>query len=73
MGKDAVAPLAGPSRQQNSKKLKKNAKPLVRTSKLKKLTEKQKIEALEKAAVDYVYWNIPSVHHKLITRTGGSS
>ncbi|KAF9564064.1 DEAD-domain-containing protein [Agrocybe pediades] len=46
--------LAGPSRKQNTKKGKKDAKPQVRTSKLKKLTEKQKIEALEKAVHEYV-------------------
>ncbi|KAF8186394.1 P-loop containing nucleoside triphosphate hydrolase protein [Pholiota molesta] len=45
--------LAGPSRHQNPKKSKKNAKPAIRTSKLKKLTEKQKIDALEKDAMDF--------------------
>ncbi|PPQ92191.1 hypothetical protein CVT25_008965 [Psilocybe cyanescens] len=50
-----VTPLAGPSRHQNAKKSKskQKPKPAVRTSKLKKLTEKQKIEALEREAMDY--------------------
>ncbi|KAF9485667.1 DEAD-domain-containing protein [Pholiota conissans] len=54
MVKEQVMPLAGPSRHQNVKKSKKNAKPAIRTSKLKKLTEKQKIEALERDATNFV-------------------
>jgi ATP-dependent RNA helicase DDX10/DBP4 len=55
MAGDKAAPLAGPSRLQNAnKKSKAKAKPAVRTSKVKKLTEKQKIEALERAAMTYV-------------------
>ena len=57
MGKESVLPLAGPSRHQNAKKTKKDAKPLVRTSKIKKLSEKQKIGALEQAALKYVRRN----------------
>lgn len=58
-------PLAGPSRHQNQNKNAKNAgnknkkqntkqKPAVRTSKIKRITEKQKIEALERDAMSYV-------------------
>jgi ATP-dependent RNA helicase DDX10/DBP4 len=54
MVKEQAIPLAGPSRHQNAKKTKKNAKPAIRTSKLKKLTEKQKIDALEKDVMDFV-------------------
>ncbi|KAF8964766.1 P-loop containing nucleoside triphosphate hydrolase protein [Flammula alnicola] len=54
MVKEQVLPLAGPSRHQNSKKSKKDTKPAIRTSKLKKLTEKQKIDALERDAMNYV-------------------
>ncbi|KDR77269.1 hypothetical protein GALMADRAFT_246577 [Galerina marginata CBS 339.88] len=54
MAKGDVAPLAGPSRHQNAKKSKKDSKPQVRTSKVKKITEKQKIGALELEATNYV-------------------
>ncbi|KAF5325153.1 hypothetical protein D9619_009771 [Psilocybe cf. subviscida] len=54
MAGDKSAPLAGPSRHQNAnKKSKAKPNPTVRTSKVKKLTEKQKIEALERAAMTY--------------------
>ncbi|KAF8909649.1 P-loop containing nucleoside triphosphate hydrolase protein [Gymnopilus junonius] len=49
-----VAPTAGPSRTQNAKKSKKDAKPKTRTSKLKKLTEKQIIDQLEKEVMSFV-------------------
>ncbi|KAI0059949.1 DEAD-domain-containing protein [Artomyces pyxidatus] len=49
-----MAPQAGPS--QPRQKVKKNKKPVhtVRSSKVKKLTEKQRIDALEKAAEQFV-------------------
>lgn len=49
----ATQPKAGPSTQKarNSKKPTKN---VVKSSKLKKLSEKQKIEALERNAMEYV-------------------
>jgi hypothetical protein len=66
MVKEQAIPLAGPSRHQNATKSKKNAKPAIRTSKLKKLTEKQKIDALEKDAMDFVS-TLPK-HYCLRTR-----
>ncbi|KAH9474710.1 ATP-dependent RNA helicase dbp4 [Psilocybe cubensis] len=52
-----MIPLAGPSRQhapnKNKNKQKQKQKPVVRTSKLKKVAEKQKIEALERDAMSY--------------------
>ena len=51
MVQDQVNPLAGPSRHQNAKKSK--STPL-RSNKAKKLTEKRKIEALEREAMDFV-------------------
>jgi len=49
-----TGPLAGPSRKQNTKKSKKDSKPQIRSSKIKKLNEKQKIAALEKDVQDFV-------------------
>ena len=51
MVKDQVNPLAGPSRHQNAKKSKNTP---LRSNKAKKLTEKRKIEALEREAMDFV-------------------
>ncbi|CAA7266168.1 unnamed protein product [Cyclocybe aegerita] len=54
MAKDSTAPLAGPSRHQNSKKSKKGSKSQIRPAKVKKLTEKQKLEALEGDVLNFV-------------------
>jgi len=52
---DGMIPHAGPSRHQNSKdRRKKEPRTLSRPAKVKKLTEKQKIEALDKEASNFV-------------------
>jgi len=54
MVKDQVNPLAGPSRHQNQNARKKSKNIPLRSNKAKKLTEKMKIEALEREAMDFV-------------------
>jgi len=51
MVKDQVNPLAGPSRHQNAKNSKNTP---LRSNKAKKLTEKRKIETLEREVMDFV-------------------
>lgn len=49
-----MAPQAGPSNPPTSKRSKIKAKPTVKSGKVKKITEKQRIADLERAATQFV-------------------
>ncbi|KAF8153102.1 P-loop containing nucleoside triphosphate hydrolase protein [Crassisporium funariophilum] len=53
MGKEQSGPSPGPSRPRKMQNSKKSAKPPMKTSKVKKLTEKQRLDTLERDAMNY--------------------
>lgn len=54
-----MAPQAGPSRPHKGPKKSGKSKPSVRSSKVKKVSEKQQIEALERAVEQFVCLSPP--------------
>lgn len=64
-----MADQAGPSRLKQSKKPQKNVKHGLRLAKAKRLSEKQQIEALERAVMEFVsYSTLCIVEPDLISR-----
>lgn len=54
LGEITMAAQAGPSNTRNSKKAQERKTNVVKSAKIKKLTEKQRIVDLEKAAMEFV-------------------
>jgi ATP-dependent RNA helicase DDX10/DBP4 len=66
-----MADQAGPSTLKQLKKPRKNVKHGLRLAKAKRLSEKQQIEALERAVMEFVsHSSLCTAEHNSISRTG---